>query len=179
MIRELIPKGSVCAEIGVFEGAFSNQLYQIIQPSKLYLIDLFEGHCDSGNEDGNNVVVRNLSEAYMRLLAETRTIPSIQLIKGRSADILSTFPDDSLDMIYIDGDHSYEGCAKDIAGAYTKVRNGGWILGHDYEMNMAKARTYYHFGVKQAVDEFCSRMNQTIVAKGMDGCVSFAIQLHK
>jgi hypothetical protein len=179
MIRSIVPSGSVCAEIGVFEGTFSKQIYEALRPSRLYLIDLFEGHCDSGNEDGNNVVIRNLSDAYVRLLSEMRSNPKVQLLKGRSADILASFPDNSLDMIYIDGDHSYEGCAKDLAVSYAKVRNGGWILGHDYEMNMAKARNYYHFGVKQAVDEFCARMNQTIVAKGMDGCVSFAIRLYK
>lgn len=179
MIRSLIPPNSVCAEIGVFEGKFSNEIYQTIRPSALYMIDLFEGYCDSGNEDGNFVVVRNLSEAYTRLLEQTRNIPAVHLLKGRSADVLATFPDNTFDMIYIDGDHSYAGCAKDLAISYAKVRPGGWILGHDYEMNMTKARNYYHFGVKQAVDEFCARMNQTIVAKGMDGCVSFAIQLHK
>jgi hypothetical protein len=39
--------------------------------------------------------------------------------------------------------------------ALHKVKPGGWIMGHDYEMNMQKARNFYTFGVRQAVDEFC------------------------
>ena len=179
MVRALVPPQSRCAEIGVFEGAFSNQIMDAVQPSCLYMIDLFTGWCDSGNEDGNSVVHRKMDDVYTHLLAFTYDKPAMRVLKGRSTDILASFPDNSLDMVYIDGDHSYVGCAQDLAISYAKVRPGGWIMGHDYEMNMVKARTRYEFGVRQAVDEFCTARGQTIVAKGLDGCVSFAIQLVK
>jgi predicted O-methyltransferase YrrM len=92
---------------------------------------------------------------------------------------LKTFDDNTFDMIYLDGDHEYKGVVKDLEVAYQKIKPNGWLMGHDYEMNMKKAKTSCHFGVKQAVDEFCERYNQRIYAKGMDGCVSFAIQLKK
>jgi cephalosporin hydroxylase len=79
-------------------------------------------------------------------------------------------------MIYIDADHSYEGCKRDLNISFKKVKSGGYIMGHDYEMNMNKAQKEYSFGVKQAVDEFCISYNQRICAKGFDGCVSYAIQ---
>jgi hypothetical protein len=80
-------------------------------------------------------------------------------------------------MIYIDGDHSYEGCKKDLEIAYKKCKSGGYIMGHDYEMNMKKATREYFFGVKRAVDEFCQVYKQSICAKGLDGCVSYAIRI--
>ena len=89
------------------------------------------------------------------------------------------FPSHTFDMIYIDGDHSYDGCKKDLIIAYDKIKNGGFIMGHDYEMNMIKAKTAYIFGVRNAVDEFCINYNQTIYAKAYDGCVSYAIQVSK
>lgn len=179
MIKELVATNGTYAEIGVFEGVFSKYILEVLQPTNLYMIDLFKGMCDSGNEDGNNVISRNMDDMYIKLLREMNTEPSVHILKGNSIDILATFPDNTLDMIYIDGDHSYNGCKHDLSLAYEKVKNGGWIMGHDYEMNMVKARTYYNFGVKQAVDEFCSTRNQEIYAKALDGCVSFAIQLHK
>jgi len=179
MVKELVIEGSRCAEIGVFEGEFSFQIEKVVQPSQLYMIDLFTGWCDSGNQDGNNVVHRDMESVYKSLLSLTSDNQRIKLMKGRSTDMLATFRDDSLDMVYIDGDHSYTGCMQDLEMAYKKVRSDGWIMGHDYEMNMVKARTRYDFGVKQAVDEFCQKRNQTIYAKALDGCVSFAIQLHK
>ena len=77
----------------------------------------------------------------------------------------------------MDGDHSYEGVKKDLEQAILKVKKGGWIMGHDYEMNMIKAQNTHIFGVKQAVDEFCIKYNQKIIAKGNDGCVSYGIQI--
>lgn len=179
MIRELVPVGSECAEIGVFEGTFSKQIDSVIQPKTLHMIDLFRGWCDSGDEDGNHVVHRDMTQMYYDLLKYAYGKPNLRILKGDSADILATLPDNSLDMIYIDGDHSYAGCKRDLAMAYQKVRAGGWIMGHDYEMNMLKARKRYEFGVRQAVDEFCKERGQEIYAKGLDGCVSFAIQLQK
>lgn len=179
MIQSLVPSNGIYAEIGVFEGTFSKQILQVLDPTHLYMIDLFTGMCDSGNEDGNNVIHRNMDEQYARLLNESFTNPKMRIMKGKSVDILSSMPDNSLDMVYIDGDHSYEGCKKDLILSFSKVKPGGWIMGHDYEMNSMKTRHVYDFGVKRAVDEFCVTYGQSIHAKALDGCVSFAIQLNK
>jgi hypothetical protein len=179
MIKALVPPGGVYAEVGVFEGTFSKKLQEELSPTTLYMIDLFEGICCSGDQDGNNVVNRDLNNEHEKLLVYASQHPSIQIIKGKSYEFLATLPDNSLDMIYVDGDHSYEGCMKDLIVAYSKVKSGGWIMGHDYEMNKMKARNHYDFGVRQAADEFCKTYNQTIAAKGLDGCVSFGIQLSK
>lgn len=179
MARSLVSPGGVYAEIGVFEGTFSKQLQTVLSPTSLYLIDLFTGRCDSGDQDGNNVVHRDLPLEYAKMQEYVKAHPNIHVLKGRSAEILASFPDNTFDMIYIDGDHSYQGCLQDLRVAFSKVKPDGWILGHDYEMNMMKARTRYTFGVRQAVDEFCASYGQTISAKGLDGCVSFGIQLRK
>ena len=106
-------------------------------------------------------------------------MPNVVLKRGFSYDVLPTYPDNTFDMIYIDGDHSYNGCKRDLELCYKKVKSNGWIMGHDYEMNMLKTTNSYDFGVRRAVDEFCLRFGQTIHSKGLDGCVSFAIKLHK
>lgn len=179
MICELVKPAGVYAEIGVFEGVFSKFMVEALRPREFYMIDIFTGICVSGNEDGNNVITRNMDDMYSKLVEEMQSSPTVHVVKGRSADVLETLADSSLDMIYIDGDHGYNGCKQDLFLAYEKVKPGGWIMGHDYEMNMVKARTMYTFGVRQAVDEFCQTKNQSIYAKALDGCVSFAIQLDK
>lgn len=175
MVASLVPKGGMYAEIGVFAGTFSRYLLTVLAPSRLYLLDLFDGNMGSGDQDGNNFSQVNLSTVYNALAADSR----FTVLKGDSSTRLSELPDSSLDMVYIDGDHGYEGCMRDLRVAFAKVKADGWIMGHDYEMNMTKARTMYTFGVKQAVDEFCQTFNQTISAKGLDGCVSYAIRLVK
>ena len=61
--------------------------------------------------------------------------------------------DGSLDFVFIDADHTYEGARSDIGLWFHKVRAGGWVGGHDYSPKWP--------GVVQAVDEsFGGRVRQ-------------------
>lgn len=42
--------------------------------------------------------------------------------------------DNSLDFIFVDADHSYDGAYNDIKTWWPKVKDTGWILGHDIDM---------------------------------------------
>ena len=179
MVELLVRPDSAIAEIGVFKGTFSKFLYEHLQPSKLVLFDLFEGQMCSGNQDGNFVEYTDLAKDFVQIQEWAKSKPEIVFEKGDSSTLLSRYPDQFFEMIYIDGDHSYGGVKRDLEQAVKKVKPGGWIMGHDYEMNMNKAKTVYNFGVKRAVDEFCETYKQTVLAKGNDGCVSYAIQMTK
>ena len=69
--------------------------------------------------------------------------------KAYSADIAPSIKDKSLDFVFIDGDHSYEGCSADIKLWLPKVKPGGFISGHDYQHSKLP-------GVTKAVDEVFS-----------------------
>ena len=60
------------------------------------------------------------------------------------------FEDNSIDAIYIDGNHSYEAVIEDIKNWSPKVKQGGLIIGDDY-------LTFE--GVKKAVNDFYSNFN--------------------
>ena len=172
MVRELVKPNGVYAEVGVFKGDFTLFLQETLKHSKLYAIDLFEGVTGSGDQDGNNFSYCNLDETHKMLDSN-----GIVTLKGDSSTVLKTLKDESLDMVYIDADHTYEAVLKDLEAASSKVKNGGWIMGHDYQMNMSKARTAYDCsGLKQAVDEFCAKYHLSVQHLGMDGCVSYAIK---
>jgi hypothetical protein len=186
MVKTLLCPGSRIAEIGVFEGTFSDVLLST-KPSRLWLIDPWDGISCSGDADGNNVRSVNLETVYYQLLQKYHDNPNVKLVRGRSPWALSSLetwfdncptPSDGwVDAVYIDGDHSYEGCLADLLTAERYVRAGGWIMGHDYSMNMSKAKNHYEFGVKQAVDEFCERRKLKLSAVAMDGCMSYAIKV--
>jgi predicted O-methyltransferase YrrM len=61
----------------------------------------------------------------------------------------STPPNESFDLIFIDGDHSQESVAADIDKALLALRPGGLIAFHDYKSPLDP-------GVTAAVDEFIS-----------------------
>jgi len=54
----------------------------------------------------------------------------IDIHRGKSVDIASQWSR-PLDLLFIDGDHSYEGCKSDIQAWGGFVRPGGWIAFHD------------------------------------------------
>ena len=179
MIKELVKPDSKILEIGVFKGEFAETLHKT-NPSILYLVDCWENsNICSGNVDGNNVENYNGFSLYNLVKDKLSHYSNIEIIRNYSQNFIPLLDNNTLDIVYIDGDHSYKGVKRDLELVYPKVKNGGYIMGHDYEMNMNKAKNYYNFGVKKAVDEFCIKYNVSIIAKAMDGCVSFCIsKLH-
>jgi len=166
-IIESLPKHSIGAEIGVFEGEFSKKIYDINQPAKLYLVDIFQGTMVSGDEDGGNMKTINLNDAYESLRKEYSG-KNVVVFKGTSELFYEMIPDNHLDFIYIDGDHTYEGVKFDLSRAIDKVKVNGYICGHDYCDNFV--------GVVRAVDEFCKQFNLELNLTTTKVCKSYYIQ---
>jgi len=68
-----------------------------------------------------------------------------RVLRMSSLDAVEQFEDRSLDFVFIDADHSYEGCKADIEDWLPKMKRDGVICGHDYGEQFP--------GVVQAVDE--------------------------
>jgi predicted O-methyltransferase YrrM len=58
---------------------------------------------------------------------ENRIIP----IRGKSGDTLKIHPLKSIDLAFIDGDHSYHGCFSDLELMYPRMKPGTVMLVHD------------------------------------------------
>jgi predicted O-methyltransferase YrrM len=81
------------------------------------------------------------------------------IVRAMSSEAAPSFADGSLDFVYIDANHSYEGCRDDIALWWPKVKVGGILAGHDY---VDGAFPEGEFGVKQAVDAFAAGAHQRV-----------------
>ena len=68
----------------------------------------------------------------------------VEIIAEPIEDVKSRFADDSLDVVFIDGDHRYEAVLRDLRIARRIVKPGGAIAVHDYGNRP---------GVTQAVDK--------------------------
>jgi len=73
---------------------------------------------------------------------------NVTVIRKPSLEAVDSFADDSLDFVYIDGDHSFDAAVQDIIRWSAKVRAGGLILVHDYCVNQIGA------DVVKAVDAY-------------------------
>ena len=54
-------------------------------------------------------------------------------IKGYSYDVADQLPNNSMDLIFIDADHSYESVKKDIVAYTPKLKDNGILSGHDID----------------------------------------------
>lgn len=69
---------------------------------------------------------------------------------GDSFDRIKEFEDNSVDFAFIDANHTYEFVSRDIAAMIPKMKRGGVLAGHDYNLS--------HPGVIQAVNEAFAEM---------------------
>ena len=159
------------AEIGIFKGEFSKFIFENMNPKELYLVDIFEGYVGSGDKDGNNMQFTNLEDEFNLIKEHFKKNDNVFIIKDYSKNFIKNLENEFLDLIYIDGDHDYDGVKNDLYMSYDKIKNGGYICGHDY--------TSPRFdGVVKAVNEFCIDKDLKINYITKDGCPTYCIKKH-
>lgn len=135
-------------EIGVAYGSHSDNILDMTSIDKLYGIDPYLEYGDYENDpmcmsqkkmdDMYNFVSNRLSYYGDRF----------QLLREKSIDASINFNNDTLDFVYIDGNHFEEYVKLDLYTWWEKVRIGGIISGHDYN------HVNFPF-VTKLVDQFC------------------------
>lgn len=132
-------------EIGCGKGLNAEELMKLC--ARLHLIGVDYWPADYPNQDGTPRGIqrqRIVEKKYKHVLR--KFADRIELIRKPSLEAAAEFEDGSLDFVFIDADHSYEGCKADIEAWAPKVRSGGLIAGHDYNKHAFP-------GVVQAVRE--------------------------
>ena len=144
-----------CAEVGIGYGFHAKEILKNTDVDMLYLID---PHIDYSN-DGFPRDVQNFG-GFQKLDHNIRTnllqySHKYQWFKQPSTTITQQqIPDNTLDLVFIDADHSYQAVQQDLRFWWKKVKNGGWLLGDDYNS--------CHPGTTQAVDEFAAEFDLQI-----------------
>lgn len=115
------------AEIGVEKGRYSARLCEKIPGLKLFSIDAWAAY--KGYRE--HVSQSKLDSFYLNAQARVAEY-DCELIRKYSMDAVKDFEDESLDFVYIDGNHDFKNVANDIVEWQKKVRVGGIVSGHDY-----------------------------------------------
>lgn len=137
----------VGVEIGTDRGGYGVTLCKA--GLKMYGVDPFVQY-DEYKREG--MYATHEKEAVENLKGYDYTI-----IKKFSMDALDDFEDNSLDFVYIDGNHTLPYISADIFGWERKIKRGGIISGHDYAVvkghrEHKDPKTYDGVHVKLAVD---------------------------
>jgi hypothetical protein len=181
IISTLKPK--VVVELGTHRAvsymAFCQANAKLESPGKCYAVDTWEGdeHAGKYSEDIFNEVVK-LNERY----GDFST-----LLRCRFDQALSQFQNGSIDLLHIDGLHTYEAVSEDFYSWLPKMSKRGVILFHDTEVRTGGfgvwrlwgeiSQQYPHFGfnhgfglgllavgteIPQELSEFCKASTDPI-----------------
>jgi hypothetical protein len=150
-----VPAGACGVEVGVFAGQMSAALLRGDPALYLTMVDSWEGGGEAYTGDSGDwhaTLTDASQDEFMRQARQRVAFAGkrAEVVRARSMDAAFTVGvGKAFDFVFIDADHSYEGCAADIAAWAPKVKPGGYICGHDYE-NV----DFPKFGVTRAVNEF-------------------------
>jgi len=136
------------AEVGVFRGRNARSMFREIPGLKLIGVEPF---ADQPSSTRHKTVPRY--ERNRRAMDGRVKDRDFSLIEKFSEIAVQDIAYDSLDFVYIDGDHSYDYVMTDIILWARRVRPGGIVSGHDY-IGPNDYRHKFDINVKEAVDDY-------------------------
>lgn len=116
-------------ELGSHKGRSANVLLQNCH-GPVYCIDLWDGNIELVDNPIHQPIFDS-KEVFDEFRKNVGHYPNLNIIKSDSVRAAEQFPDKSIDFVFIDADHSYEGCKKDIEAWLPKCKK--LIAGHDYD----------------------------------------------
>lgn len=127
-------KNPVFCEIGCWLGHSTTILARYAKnlSGRMICIDTFSG--SKGTILEEYATENNVYDEFknnMKLLGLDDVIDVFRMDSDAACQFIKN---DKLDLIFIDGNHIYEQVKKDIDNYYDKVKYGGIICGHDYEI---------------------------------------------
>jgi hypothetical protein len=167
-LLSFIPENSIGAELGVFTGLFSSLIAAQRKVARVTFVDpwwtLFgETYPDWGTYTNfGRLKTRSAYDIARRRVSASR-LPHRALEVALSYEWLDAQPDESLDWVYLDSSHSYEGTRRELQLLSRKLRPAGVILGDDWQTD----RMNRHHGVFIAVNEFVRGSEFELVLCGM------------
>ena len=109
---------------------------------KLYAVDNYPTFVDWDGSDWNKDRQDLMKKAAQEKMLAYKD--KVEFLHVSSEEFVKTIEDESLDFVFIDGDHSFEAALKDFQNYYPKVKTGGIFGGHDIQLDSVRnALTYF------------------------------------
>lgn len=122
-------------EIKTRPGAFSTLDMEVIVPD-LLVIPPQGIYLEIGVDKGKSLSVARMvvSPSVKVIGVDIQDDPKVEgtiFYKGDSVEVAKTYTEGKIDVLFIDGDHSYEGCKRDIDAWVPHLKENGVVLFHD------------------------------------------------
>jgi hypothetical protein len=168
--REYLPyilnrNNLIGAEIGVESGLFSEYLLETKLFSKLYSIDPWPVKIPGVYIEGQQYYSHNNEETFETAKNRLQKYKNSEILRMTSEEASREFEMESLDFVFLDGDHTLQGVELDLKCWYDRVKKGGIFAGHDYMDYIMDCGggIESHFSVKSAVDKFFAERNLEVM----------------
>jgi predicted O-methyltransferase YrrM len=136
-----VPEGGSFVELGSWLGKSSAYLCDKSTHQNVTIVDSFKGTTEYLDSYYKLAKTRDIYKLFLENMGGRK----YKAIKATSKTAAKKFANESIDVVFIDLDHSYKAVKEDIKLWLPKVKKGGYIAGDDYHPNWP--------GVIQAVDE--------------------------
>jgi predicted O-methyltransferase YrrM len=138
--------GTVFLEIGSYLGASAHIIAAAIEPkknAKLFCVDTWKNDAMSEGTRMTHHLFLSNTERYRNLITP---------LCGNSSDVSRSFQN-SIDFLFIDGDHSYEGVLTDVDAWFPKLSKQALVLFHDISWAEGVQRVVMEVVKPKAVSE--------------------------
>lgn len=159
-LRELA-RGKKVLEIGSRLGASTIGMAQTAH--KVYAVDWHQG--DRWHDAAGGAGLDTLA-VFWGFVRQYKMRDKIHPLVGRSEEILPVLAPAQFDMVFIDGDHSYQGVLLDIGLSLPLLKPGGLLVFHDYKREEAPGSEHLtgelEVGITKAVRELFGEPDEIV-----------------
>lgn len=148
------------AEVGVWQGKTLFNIAKMYPGTHCIGIDPFTPssyknyhHCDKMAKQSKD----QFSKIEYKVKWTASNYSNVELMVKTSIQASKQIKDNTIDMVFIDGNHDYNNTSMDIKAWLPKVKKGGVLCGHDYNTK--------HFAVIKAVDK-CLGCDNVLIIEG-------------
>ncbi len=120
------------AEIGVWKGSLCIRVLENINLDEYWAVDPWEVMKEEATRIQRRREKWQWDGYHKRVCSWMLRFPNLRVLRTTSELASRIFPNEHLDMVYIDAIHTFKRVDEDIRFWLPKVRKGGILGGHDY-----------------------------------------------
>ena len=130
-LASFLPVGLTMVEIGAYAGESMEVYAGSGKVRKIFSVDPWEPGYDP-LDPASSCDMALVESEFDRRAAQFQGVVEVVKLKMKSLEAAKLFEDESLDFVYLDGNHRYHAVRSDLKAWVRRVRPGGLIGGHDY-----------------------------------------------
>jgi hypothetical protein len=146
-LHEIALKYNTIVEIGSWKGKSTYALCSA-NHAKIVTVDHFKGSSNERQSSHHEATQIDISAIFWENCGEFKNMTQLKMTSPKAAKL---FEDNSIDVVFIDGNHTHRGVMTDLNAWYPKTKQ--MICGHDIDMIRSSLNNFFEDGAIKSVEE--------------------------